>query len=148
MSGRLVIVAGLPGAGKSTYLEHYVQGHPHAIVYDDYRGAVLGKVNDPRLNKHYSELLLNLEQGREVLVSDIMFCIPKYRNELIAAVTGVLPAISIDYVFFANKTEICKQNVIKRNRSEETVRRELDLIDEITSQYSTPNIVVEDVYHD
>ncbi len=139
MNGRLVIVAGLPGSGKTTYLEK-IKSRKNTAVYDDYRGHLLGRPNVPQFNEYFVPVLSGLQEGKEVWVCDIMFCISRYRNEFLMAIVQSFRDVQVDYVFFENNPAVCKQRVKTRNRSAEVVDRELKLIDEITEQYSVVGV--------
>lgn len=132
--GTLMIIIGLPGSGKSTYIEKFREKHTSCSTYDDYQGGALGDDPDPRLSKHYSFLVRDLKDGRTVLVSDVRYCIPSELNAFLSAVVGTAPNTILVFKYFENNPELCKQNVMSRNR-EGRVERELELIDNLSSNY-------------
>src|SRR5688572_5601278 len=71
VSGNLKIIIGLPGSGKTAYINSLVQKNTEFIVYDDYQGKSYGDDSDPRLSRHFGPLINDLKKGKTVIVSDI-----------------------------------------------------------------------------
>lgn len=136
--GTLIVVIGLPGSGKSTYISGISKENPSFSVYDDYQGETFNSDPDPRLSKRFGPLVSDLKQGKTVLVSDIRYCVPAELNAFLGAVLSVEPNVLLVFKYFENAPELCKQNVIARNR-EGRVERELELIENLSTNYSVPS---------
>jgi len=141
---KLIVVAGLPGAGKSTYLDDKQKSGEFDVVYDDYFGTSIKKPNspdelhldkNPLKNTRYINIIEDLIANKNVAVCDIVFCIAKYRNIFIASIIAAVSEIDLEFVFFTNEGTASQKNVHTRAR-EGRVEKEIELIDSISSQYS------------
>lgn len=151
---QLTIVAGMPGSGKTTYLQNELIRKKFDAVYDDYFSGVIKKPAAPKglyenknslKNTMYVNIIKDLVVGRRIAVSDIAFCISLHRNNFIAAVIAAVPEVEIHFIFFDNKPEQSKANVRSRGR-EGRVERELELIDQISDVYSVVTLEVKKTY--
>ena len=133
--GKLLIVIGLPGSGKTTYIQSFVKDNPEYSVYDDYQGETYNHDSDPRLSKHFGSLVSTLKQAKSAVVSDIRYCVSYELNLFLAAILSSAPDTRIEFIYFENNPELCKQNVYARAR-EGRIERELELIDQLSPIYS------------
>lgn len=141
----LIIIVGMPGSGKSTFIENLCKQNPSLSAYDDFQGQAFNDDSDPRLSKHFGPLVADLKSKKTVVVSDVRYCIPAELNAFLSAILGVEPNVILSFKYFENKPEICKQNVIARNR-ESRVDAELELIDKLSAHYKIPDIDIVPVY--
>lgn len=147
---KLIFITGLPGSGKTTYLETHKDEFGDALVCDDYYKSGPGRFVRFNGSVYYKDVRKALEAGRNVVIADIVFCEDALRKEAqdgIAALAAELGIdLDVDYRFFANDPEACVQNILRRNRSER-VASELKFIEEHTSSYTIPeNATVLPVY--
>lgn len=135
----LIVIVGLPGSGKSTYIKELKKQHPDSLCYDDYQGDAYGNNSDPRLSKHYGPLVSGLKAGKTVIVSDIRYCLPGELGSFLGAILSAAPNVNLEFKYFANDPEICRKNVIDRAR-EERDEKELELIDTLGKFYKVPTV--------
>jgi predicted kinase len=132
---RLVVLVGLPGSGKSTLLgEPALSGIP--VQIDDY----LTKAPAPRRftnSLRYSELCEALAAGSDCVISDVRFCESELRAEIATSMAQNFPAVTLEWVYFVNDPEACKERVKRRGR--ERVAWEMELIDHLSSVYFIPH---------
>ncbi|MFZ3009952.1 MAG: AAA family ATPase [Candidatus Microsaccharimonas sp.] len=137
--GTLTIVIGLPGSGKTTYINNLADQNSQLSIYDDYQGEAYNNDSDPRLSKHFGELVGNLKKAKNVIVSDIRYCIPHELNVFLGTVLSAAPNVRIELKYFENNPEACRKNILFRNR-ENRVDQELELLNKLTSGYVLPSI--------
>lgn len=146
---KLTIIAGLPGSGKSTY----INSHVYDTLYDDFfvtqpsddTAKTLDDNKDPLKNARFAELVDELLSGKWVVVSDIMFCIPLHRNTFLSAVLSRAKEVELEFVMFENNPEAATVNVQSRGRADR-VEEELKLIGEISERYVPIGLREEKVY--
>jgi thymidylate kinase len=147
--GKLTVIAGLPGAGKTTFFgsEHY------DVIYDDFYAT---QPNDeassgidankfPLQNSRFSSIVTDLYAKKSVAVADIVFCIAEYRNRFLAAVLLAIPSVEIEFVFFENNLDASLHNIQQRGRAER-LEKELMFAKEISQRYSEITVRKEKTY--
>ena len=138
----LLVVAGLPGAGKTEYVSKLQRERTIDAVYDDYFATQLNETKDITINKNpyknsrYFEIIRDLNDDKTVVVTDILFCISQHRNKFISAIIAGVQDVELEFVFFRVNPDSSKKNVSNRNR-QGRVELEYDLIDKITAQATT-----------
>ncbi len=105
----LVLVGGLPGAGKTHAAERL-----RALgwtLYDDFQGNALGDSVHFRDSRHYADLVLNLQAGHRCVVSDIRVVHKAYRKGAAAALLRDAVRVRSEIHLFENDPAQCAQNV-------------------------------------
>jgi hypothetical protein len=144
--GTLILFVGLPGSGKSSYIQELGERNPSFSIYDDFQGQAYNHDPDPRLSKHFGPLVSDLKSGKTAVVSDIRYCAPKELNIFLSAVLSAVPNVLLQFKYFENQPEQCKENVRTRNR-EGRLEQELELIDNLSESYYIPPIENIPVYN-
>ena len=144
--GHLIIIVGLPGSGKSTYMELLRTDNPDFSFFDDYQGSAYGEDSDPRLSKHFGSLASDLKRGKTAVVSDIRYCEPGELNLFLSVVLNAAPNVTLAFRYFENAPEVCRENVTKRDR-EVRVEKELELIDRLSKSYAIPTVEILSVHN-
>ena len=133
------ILIGLPGSGKTTFLNNQSEYHPD-VCFDDFHGESLDGTGAFAQSRHYKTLKGKLREGRDCIISDIEYC--KYERmtkaeEGLRMLSDELEVrIEIRYLYFENNPNACRHNVVhrlKRNYIEE-----LQKIDELSKVYRCP----------
>src|ERR1035437_6243424 len=139
----ITIIIGLPGSGKTTYLENNKNVFKNTVSFDDYhKSGLKGHSHLFEDSIHYDDFKKALQEGKDVYITDIGYCqddrlvvieeeIKKMANELSVD-------IEIKRIYFENNPEACKKNIHHRNR-ESRIEREIEYIDKYSSQYCIPN---------
>ena|SRR5260370_41561893 len=146
MSGKLIVVVGLPGSGKTTIMKSLKQAGRVNEIFDDYQAGTTGDVKDPRSSRYYSSLLAALRAGKAAAVSDVRYCVHAELHRFLAAVLAEIPEVELELYYFENDPEQCRKNIIKRERHIETVERELKLVKEYAPHYAVSKITTCKVY--
>ena len=70
--GKVILIAGLPGAGKTTYGKR-LANEIGARFFDDFKAKAFS--NSPRFqhSRHYKELIQLLRKGKNCIATDIDF---------------------------------------------------------------------------
>ena len=133
------IVVGLPGSGKTTYLEKKLESGEIDAFYDDYqKGAPEDDKSNPEKSPNFRALSSDIEAGRRVALADIRYCVPEELDIIQAVVKQEWPELVIVTRFFENNIEACKHNVRLRARPD-YVDAELQFIDEHSPEYKPLN---------
>lgn len=130
MNQEITIIIGLPGSGKSTYL---TQKYMDEIVFDDYH-----KYNKKSFEKsiYYSDFLKALKKEKDIILSDISYCRSGKLKEVENKIRELKNNIKLTRVYFENNPELCKKNVLYRNRKSSGL--EIELIDKLSQCYLIP----------
>ncbi|MFA6586226.1 MAG: AAA family ATPase [Candidatus Paceibacterota bacterium] len=138
----ITIIIGLPGSGKTTYIKNNSEEFKNAVICDDYHKSSYKKSHEFKDSIYYQDLLTALKDGKDVVLTDIVWCKSERLKILEENVKEVLEKLEmkakINYIYFENNREACKKNVLQRNRSKEKVEREIELIDAWSPQYVIP----------
>jgi len=138
MDGELVLVAGLPGCGKTTYLCQMCR--EGWLVFDDFKANAFNNNPNFRCSRKLSALISALHDNLKCVVADIDFCDTDSRIEAETVLRGEIPNLKLKWQFFANDRAACEANIRTRNR--ESVERELNLIVKYSPLYCIPQDAV------
>ncbi|MCK6482003.1 MAG: ATP-binding protein [Planctomycetes bacterium] len=116
MAGRLVVVVGLPGSGKSRWLEERARdlrdaGRPPAVVLPEFLRGARFRRSAPPVSPFLGALREALARGGTCLVGGVAFTREERRREFAASLAD-LPGLRIEWAFFANDPETCRGNVL------------------------------------
>lgn len=141
MSAKLIVVVGLPGSGKTTYMQALKDDGEITEFFDDFQAEAYSKEKDPRLSRWYGPLLAALKQNKTVAVSDIRYCVTAELHVFLAAVLDVVPETKLDVRYFENNPEACEQNIKARARKER-IELELQFVREHAPEYEISKATV------
>ncbi len=141
----LYVVIGMPGSGKTTYLERAQAEHVVDCYFDDYQkgapkadGLESRAKSEPRLSPTYPKLVAAMAAGQNVAIADIRYCVPEEETLIREFAMAEFPEAKVVLVYFANNPDACRHNVMLRNRAADRVKIELETIDLLTSRYNPP----------
>lgn len=123
-SVELLIVIGLPGSGKTTYI-HSLKNY---IPISDFMAAKLSNIKKIREN---------LLDNKNVAIDDVAFCSKTYRIGFLKTLDQILTDIKakIRIVFFENNKDGCLINIEKREGDNSRQKR---FLNENASSYKIP----------
>jgi len=137
--GKIILIAGLPGSGKTTY-GSWLKDEIQAKCYlDDYHANAID--DDPAFQKArgYVALIQGLKRGETWIASDIEWCRPERRREAESQLRRDVPEVVIEWHFLVVDKEVCRKRVRERgDRDEKTKAEELRKIDELSQVYEVP----------
>lgn len=97
---RIVMIVGLPGSGKTHYGRRLAEENDYTLI------------DDPDDFAEVERVLYSSDKG--VVVTDPRLCWTDYRKLAEEELIRLDPAISIEWVFFANDPEQCLENCYTR----------------------------------
>ena len=128
----IYLIVGLPGSGKSTYMFQNFQNH---IIFDDWY-KYDKKVFEESI--FFNQLITAIKtHQKNIAISDIKFCNTTHFNTFQKRLKKYINQIyTIEKIYFENKLDLCKQNILTRNR--ESKYKELILCDKYSKNYNIP----------
>ena len=111
---KLILIAGLPGSGKSRYGGKLKSKVGATCYVDDYHA----QANDNRPGfengREYRNLIAGLKRGEVWVASDIEWCRAEKRREVEAALHKAVPHVHIEWHFLAAGEDKCRERVRQR----------------------------------
>jgi len=114
MSENVILLAGLPGCGKTTYLCQMSQDG--WLVFDDYKAKAFDDSSAFRKSRKFRALISALRNGLRCAVADIDFCKTESREEAESVLSAEVPGVKLCWRFFENDPPACEANIRSRNR--------------------------------
>jgi len=109
----LTIVIGLPGSGKSYFLDRLVNNGtlPEERTCADYfRGSKDNILEVPR-SPFFEPMISSLKRELDCAIADISFCEVRHLRALVATVLAEVPTVTIKRIYFRNDLDACRRNV-------------------------------------
>jgi len=113
-AGQLIVVTGLPGSGKSSYLRSLAEQNPDWLVIDDYQKGAHQNLPEPRASRHFSAMVADLVLGRTVVVTDVSYCHLANVRALALATMSAAPFTVLSVRAFDNDPVECEANILAR----------------------------------
>ncbi len=133
MNDGVILIAGLPGCGKTTHLTHMLRDG--WLVFDDYKAHACEDCSKFGSSRKFLPLIITLRAGLKCVVADIDFCRTESREEAVDLLRAIVPNVHLGWLFFENNPSACESNVRRRNslsRDEELTKvRDLSAVYEI-----------------
>jgi hypothetical protein len=130
----LILLGGLPGSGKSCYLE--ALKNRGWKIYDDFQGNARNDSEFFRDARRFDELLGDLRPSRKCVVADIRFVHAPYRADAQRTLRTDVGPIDLQLQLFENDPAQCAQN--SQRSLERDVQARLDAISHWSRHYSLP----------
>lgn len=134
MSAEIILIAGLPGSGKTTYINAREQ--EGWSIFDDFKANANNDSSAFRHSRNYEALVTALREGQKCLVTDIDFCKANSRREAEAALRTQIPDLMLSWLFFENDFHACKANITRR--AGPSIEDNLRALREYCALYQTP----------
>src|SRR5688572_17634896 len=111
MLAKILIVAGLPGAGKTTYLKKLLQDRVIDSYYDDFQDKSYEKSPEPQHSRYFRSVIKDLRHHKTVAIADIRYCIPENIYDLRDAIRAQVRSFEMEVRYFENNPAVCESNV-------------------------------------
>jgi hypothetical protein len=139
--GRLLIVTGLPGAGKSHLIESSLRHGVTGLCIHDFHGNAIDNSREVRKSRHFLALVEALRTGHDCVIADIEFCRRSRREVVVRTLRVELPSLAVEYHSLRNQPDRCIRNVIARGRAGKDEER--DKIRLLSQEYVLPMGAIE-----
>ena len=134
MDKTVLLLAGLPGCGKTTYLIELTKSH--WLKFDDFKNEALGNSREFRKSRWFADLLARLREGRRCVVADIDFCCAESRAEAEGVLRVEVPSVEVRWLYFSNDPTICEMNIRRRDRP--SLQKDLEALYKYAALYRIP----------
>ena len=139
--GRLLIVTGLPGAGKSWLINNQLRQRVTGLCIHDFHGKAIDDSPAVKMSRHYVALVEALKAGHDCIIADIEFCRASRRDVVVDTLQAELPGLVFEFHCIRNQPERCIKNVMARGRHSEVEERVK--IEELSRVYIIPKGAIE-----
>ena len=137
---KLIFLVGLPGCGKSTYADSYMNDHPNTVILssDDIRLQLWGDANDQQNpSRVFDEMLKGtihfLNEGQDVIY-DATNLVAKTRKATLAKIRKSVKEDFIAQCIFV----ACPLSECKRRQGDRERKVPVEVIDRMVRQFETP----------
>ena len=103
---KVTFVLGLAGSGKTPYAEK-LKAETGAEYFE-------GTENSQKNILRKQRMLQHLVSGGDCVVEEIAYCLPSFREGIVAELCSRVPNVEIDWVCFENDIESANWNVVHR----------------------------------
>jgi predicted kinase len=134
MTAEIILLAGLPGSGKTTYLETLRQAG--WLTFDDFKANAFNDSSVFWHSRSYQALLNALQTGQNCVVADIDFCKASSRNQAELALRTRVQDLALSWQFFENDLEACQANI--RRRASRSIEDNLRALHTYHAWYQIP----------
>jgi|ERR1035438_8504276 hypothetical protein len=141
----VTILIGLPGSGKTTYLDRELPTHLRDCCFDNFHECSLDNTGTFIRSRSYEKLKVLLRDGMNCLISDIEYCrterLLDAEENLRALAQELGIGIRIVRRHFENDPNACRHNIVHRysQDSRRDYIQELKKVDELSRVYECPS---------
>lgn len=132
---QLILLGGLPGSGKSFYLDALVARGWRE--FDDFQSKAVGDSADFRDARQFDDLVAALNAGDRCVVADIRVIHQPYRESALSALNGTVLPTALQFQVYENQPARCSRNA-QRNPDRRLECR-LSAIAHWTNHHSVPS---------
>lgn len=135
MLAEIILIAGLPGSGKTEYMKGRQQ--EGWSIIDDFKANAFSDSSVFCHSRNYEALIMALREGHKYLVADIDFCKANSRHEAEAVLRTQIPELTLSWLFFENDFHACQANI--RRRASRSIEDNLRALHQYSALYQIPN---------
>ncbi len=116
---KLVVVTGLAGSGKTAHLPEFQEEYGATCRRDSFMKNSFRHKEPIPCSRHFVDMICELRNGRNCIITDSAFCKVGSREELEGIVRELVSAVVFVWIAFDNNPEQCRLNVIASGRKVE-----------------------------
>lgn len=140
MSGKAILIAGLPGSGKSTHAKKLLESDPEAVRYvNDYHWKSVD--NKPVLDhgRAFADMTNGLRRGETWISSDVEWCRSEQRHAIERDLENEVPDVVVEWHFISCAVDVCCERIQTRGRQGvHDVEKELQILKRLAPEYDIP----------
>jgi GTPase SAR1 family protein len=132
----LTVVVGLPGSGKSHYINRLIESHvvQKERTCGDYFLNCRDNILEVTRSPFFEPMINYLRRDLDCTVADISFCECYILKMFRAIVLSVIPTVIIREIYFANSPLACRRNL----RHSPNEHNRLQEINRLSEHYAVP----------
>ena len=134
MSAQIILIAGLPGSGKTKYME--TLRLQDWSIFDDFKANAYNDSSVFWHSRNYKALLMALHEVQKCVLADIDFCKATSRQEAEGALREQIPDLTLNWLFFENDFDACQANIMRR--ASRSIEDNLRALHEYHALYQIP----------
>jgi predicted kinase len=139
MPGKAILLAGLPGSGKSTYARELVRNGAATFYVNDYYWKSRDNRAEFCCGREFCSMTEALRRGDTWVSSDVQWCKRRKRESFERDLKAEVPGVAVEWRFIVCDEKVCRDRI--RLRGREGVRdaeKELLLLEELLAEYAIP----------
>ena len=140
-TGRLLIVTGLPGAGKTHRINNIIRQQITGLCIHDFHADAIGHSPEVKNSRHFIAAIEALMSGHDCVIADIEFCHTERRDAVAETFQSDIPGIEIEYHCLKNQLQRCISNIKKRSRH--NMPEEIEKAEILSKVYEIPAGAIE-----
>ncbi len=134
MGEGVIVVAGLPGCGKTARLCQMCRDG--WVAFDDFKANAYNDSPAFRDSRKFRALIAALRDDLRCVVADIDFCKTDSRAEAERVLRAEVPGLKLSWHFFADHYRACETNIKQRNRP--SLQSDLEKLRDYAGLYRIP----------
>jgi GTPase SAR1 family protein len=144
---KIIIIVGLPGSGKTTFLNSEFGNHDNLIIFDDYKASAVLNCSDFTYSKNYPELINQIcSAEKDIVISDISFCNFESFIQSKEIIEWWIEQSNNNYIIriiiFENDPEKCIENV-KKDTKKRNVDDRINKIKEFSPNFFPKKYIID-----
>ena len=139
----IILIIGLPGSGKTTFINNNYKNKCDFKIFDDFKANAINNNSDFYKSRYYSDIskIINNE-SKDIVISDIDFCDFEQFKDAVCKLKQLITRSTSEYIIkakiFKNNLRQCKENI--RNDNSNNMEDRIKKAKEYSDKYHPKKI--------